>query len=1262
MTPLPGSRFSLFALLVLIIPGRPVSAQGNIFTYAGGGGAFTGDGKPAISAQIAGPTDVKVDAKGNVLFVSQPLGMVMQIAPDGTLRVIAGNGLNAFSGDGGPARAAALSRPNGLTLDAAGNILLADAGNNKIRGISPDGTIRTVAGSGSFGSSGDGGPATQATLATPGAVATDAAGNVYITDNNSQRIRMVTPAGVISTVAGNGSAASTGDGGPATAAGIFAPAGIAVDSSGNIYVSEGFARVRKFKVGGTIATFAGSNQSGFSGDGGPAAQARLFFPAGLAFDAAGRLYIADSYNEAVRRVNLDGTIATIAGNGVGAFTGDGGPATSASLSRPTGVAVAGDGTVYIADTENDRIRKISTSGIITTVAGSGLFLGDGGASTDARLDQVADVALDSAGNVYALTTDRRVRKVTPAGTITTFAGSGRAKPENQGDGGLATNAGFQNPPTGIAVDSQGAMYIANNLVIRKVTTDGVISTFTPAVTSNGNRLSVDAASNLYLSVSNPGAQVLKITQAKSITPFAGTNQPGYSGDGGPALSAALSSFLGGTTTGPDGSVYICDAGNNRVRRVDRAGVITTFAGNGTGSDSGDGGPATAAGVPSPQSVVFDAKGNLYIADAGRIRKVAAGGTISTYAGTGRYGFSGDGGTAVAASFETPSGLAVDAQGNLYVADSGNLRVRVIQSGPGPLLLLSQKGLTFRAGGSAATQGLTVVNSGQGTVNWAVSTSVASAGPNWLSATPTSGSSQAGQAGPVVNVKADPTGIPPGDYYGQVVVSSPGVPNSPQSATVVLIVPAAGAGGGSSVQPSGLLFTGTGAADPPAQNLTVTTNTAGGSRFAASVVFGDGRAWFTLQPASGTVQPNAPLIVQVKPSLSGFSAGVYNAAITVAFDDLTTQQVNLLLVVSSGVASSGVGTAKPRSIAAAGCAPGKLLPLFTSIGSGFSATTGWPASLEVRVVDDCGNPLTKGSVIAGFSNNDPALPLNSLLDGRWSGTWQVANAGQATVTVQAQDAGGGLSGSAQVSGGLNANANPPPVVASGGVLDAASYSLGAPVAPGSLVAIFGQYLAQQENSASALPLPNTLGVTQVTIAGRAMPLLFAGASQANAMIPYDLPINAAHQVVAKRGNTISIPEPVSLLSSRSGVFTKDLTGTGPGIVVKVAGDGTQSIVTADNPVSANDAIVIYCDGLGSVDQPVVAGSQTPVTPLTRTLDAVSVTIGSRPAPVFFAGLTPGFTGLYQINAIVPGGVAPGDGVPLVITQAGQASPPVSISVR
>jgi uncharacterized protein (TIGR03437 family) len=1134
-----------------------------------------------------------------------------------------------------------------VRLDAAGNVFIVDS--DSIRVVDAAGTIRAIAGNG-FGYSGNSVPPISASVSKPKTVAVDAKGNAFIADNYNCQVRMVSAAGVISTVAGNGTCATTGDGGPAASASVDSPYGLAVDAAGAVYVS-GANRVRKFIVGGNITTFAGTGAGGFSGDGGTATTAQLFGPQGLGFDAAGNLYIAEMGNARIRRVSASGIITTVAGNGRNAFSGDGGSATQASLGNPIGVAAGPDGSIYIADTENDRIRKVDPSGVISTVCGIGAFLGDGGDSTVARMTggYSYEVAVDRAGNLYiADANDRRVRKVTPSGTISTFAGTGRSG--TSGDGGAAVNATLANPH-GVAVDAAGNVYISDNR-LRVVAVDGTISTLAnvPA-----GFLTIDASGNLY--VLNAGSTgITKVTPSGAISQVAGNGQAGFSGDGGPATNASFGAYTGGLIVAPDGSILVSDAANGRIRRIDPSGTITTFAG-GIANSPCRGGQPLATSFGNVRGMAYDSKNNLYIATGNQICKMSAQtGAVTLYAGNGRAGFSGDGGSALTAAMNFPLGIAIDRNDNLYIADSTNSRVRLVQPGAGPFLLLSQKGMTFKVGSNALSQTLTVVNSGQGTVNWAVSTSLASGATNWLSATPASGSSLAGQSGPPVTVKADPTGLAPGDYYGQVVVTAPGVPNSPQSVTVVLSVPAAGTGG-STIQPSGLLFTATtGGIDPSAQNLALSTTTSAGTKFGASVVFGDGRPWLTFQPSSGTVTPSAPVTMQIKPSISGFAPGVYNAVITVAFDDSTVQQVNLVLVVSTASGSSKPG------LPAAGCSASKQVPVFTSLGSGFTATAGWPAPVEVRVVDDCGNPLVKGIVTVSFSNSDPVLSLNSLLDGRWTGTWQVGNSGKVNLTVSAQDPGGFVTGTAQVSGGLNANPNPPPVVASGGVLDAASYALNSPVAPGSLVSVFGQYLAQQDSKADGLPLPTTLGSTQATVAGRAVPLLFAGANQLNAIIPYDLPINATHQVVVKRGNTISIPEPVSLLSSRSGVFTKDLSGKGAAIVVKVAADGTQAIVSPSTPATAYDAIIIYCDGLGDVNPQAVAGSAAPVSPLSQTLDTVTVTIGGVAAPVFFAGLTPGFTGLYQVNAYVPTGVTPGDNVPLAITQAGRSGPAVTIAVR
>ena len=285
------------------------------------------------------------------------------------ITTIAGNGTKGFSGDGGPATSAELAAPEGMAMDAAGNLYFVDVQNFRVRKISSSGTISTVAGTGTRGSSGDGGPATSAAM-VPFSVAVDSAGNLYITD--IARIRKVTPSGTISTVAGTGRGGFSGDGGPATSAQIFAPEGVAVDTAGNIYIADtDNHRIRKVTPAGTITTVAGNGTKGFSGDGGPATGASLNDPTRVTVDAQGNLYIADEQNNRVRKVTAAGVISTLAGTGIGGYSGDGGPATSAMLFTPYDVAVDAAGNVYIADSQNNRIREVTPDGKINTVAGNG---------------------------------------------------------------------------------------------------------------------------------------------------------------------------------------------------------------------------------------------------------------------------------------------------------------------------------------------------------------------------------------------------------------------------------------------------------------------------------------------------------------------------------------------------------------------------------------------------------------------------------------------------------------------------------------------------------------------------------------------------------------------------------------------------------------------------------------------------------------------------------------------------------------------------
>ena len=336
------------------------------------------------------------------------------------IRTVAGSGIRGYRGDGGPAAAALLNDPEDIAVDSVGNLYIADTANHRIRKVTPAGIISTVAGIGSPGFDGDGGPSISAKLDVPLGIAVDPAGTLYIADSNNVRVRKVTPEGVISTIAGNGGIwGYSGDGGPATSAALLFTFRVVVDGSGNLYFSESSVyggppdRVRKVTPEGVISTVGGGGTQ-IPGDDGPATSAQLNRVGGVAVDSVGNLYIADSANHRIRKVTPAGIISTVAGTGTSGFGGDGGPATSAQLNTPWGISVDSIGNLYIADVWNNRIRKVTPAGIISTVAGTGTsgFGGDGGPSTSAKLNTPAGIAVDSAGSLYiADTGNNRVRKV-----------------------------------------------------------------------------------------------------------------------------------------------------------------------------------------------------------------------------------------------------------------------------------------------------------------------------------------------------------------------------------------------------------------------------------------------------------------------------------------------------------------------------------------------------------------------------------------------------------------------------------------------------------------------------------------------------------------------------------------------------------------------------------------------------------------------------------------------------------------------------------
>jgi RHS repeat-associated protein len=353
------------------------------------------------------PSDMSVLQKGDGTVIKNS-GRIMD--------TVAGTGEEGYSQDGGQATETKLYRPHGIAVDAAGNLYIAEQPYSRVRKVDANGIITTVAGTGTPGYSGDGGPATEAELDYPYDVAVDAAGNLYIADSSNSCVRKVDTNGIITTVAGTGEYGYGGDGGPATEAILSVPHGVTVDASGNLYIVDpGNNRLRKVDASGIITTVAGTGQEGFSGDGGPATEAKLYDPVGVAIDATGNLYIVDATIHTVRKVDAKGTITTVAGSRGCGFSGDGGPATEAFLCRPHGVAVDTTGNLYIADSSNRCVRKVDAKGTITTFAGIGTsmgYSGDGGPATEARLSYPLRVAADAAGNVYIADTDNHtVRKV-----------------------------------------------------------------------------------------------------------------------------------------------------------------------------------------------------------------------------------------------------------------------------------------------------------------------------------------------------------------------------------------------------------------------------------------------------------------------------------------------------------------------------------------------------------------------------------------------------------------------------------------------------------------------------------------------------------------------------------------------------------------------------------------------------------------------------------------------------------------------------------
>jgi sugar lactone lactonase YvrE len=642
-------------------------------TFAGNNGYGSADGTNS-GARFSNPYDVAVDTNGN-LFVADFLNdTVRKVTPIGTNWVVTTlAGLAGVPGSAdGTGSAARFNGPAGVAADNAGNIYVADEHNDTIRKLTPVGTnwvVTTLAGLAGVPGSANG-TGSAARFYHPGGVAVDSAGNVYVADEHNDTIRKVTPAGVVTTLAGLADVSGSADG-RGSAARFSLPFGVAVDSEGNVYVADQLnSTIRKVTPVGTewdVTTLAGQAGS-FGTNDGTGNAARFSYVDGVAVDSAGNLYVADQNNSTIRQLTPDGTnwdVTTLAGQ-AGSFGFVDGTGSAARFYITASVAVDSTGNLYVADQENNAIREVTPGGVVTTLAG----LTKGGAGSadgtgrGAQFDFPVGVAVDSTGNLYVGDQNNHtIREVTPAGVVTTLAGQAGVPGNLDGTG---TNSLFSYPD-GVAVDGAGNLYVADsgNGAIRILTPTGTNWTVSTLATgfNNPNGVAVDTNGNVYVGDSGNNA-IEQVTPSGMVTTLA-------TGFNFPFLVAVDSA----------GIVYVADSGHNAIRKVTPVGtnwVVTTLAGCVTCPPGFADGTGNAARFNNPVGVAVDANGNVYVSDGfnSAIRKVTPTGVVTTLAGAAVFNYIlfADG-TGTNAEFNYPYGLAVDSSANVYVADGNNETIR-----------------------------------------------------------------------------------------------------------------------------------------------------------------------------------------------------------------------------------------------------------------------------------------------------------------------------------------------------------------------------------------------------------------------------------------------------------------------------------------------------------------------------------------------------------------------------------------------------------
>ena len=630
----------------------------------------------------------------------------------------------------------------------------------------------------------------------------------------------------------------------------------------------------------------------------------------------------------------------------------------------------------------------------------------------------------------------------------------------------------------------------------------------------------------------------------------------------------------------------------------------------------------------------------------------------------------------------PSSLSAGVYSGLVTVqgagDSKPVAVTFLVTRAVPILRPTQTGFLFEGTEGALgvpAQTIQMLNAGQGTMNWTVRAE-ASDGENWLSVTPTSGTSQGGVSvgAPTTTIQVDPSGLKAGTHVGLLTFEAPGAPNSPLSGIVLVnMFPPSGEALGV-VQPSGLIFLGVaGSASPSAQQISLTSTGGKQLLYAATASTADGGNWLTVTPSNGSLSRASDVVpLSVQPDAAGLPAGVYTGTVSVALSTgrrLDASVALVLAAVGTTLSSSQAGTTPTRADAgwdgaAQECQPTEVAVVETLLSGNFALSVGFPRALLAQVVDDCGQPVTNATVTTSFSTGDPTLVFNNHGDGRYSKTWVPSReANSVIVTMQARvpelpEARIQFAGKVQQAGG--------PLVFPNGAVNGASFARGAPLAPGSIFSVFGRNLPRSAMVATTVPLPVDLNDVRVTLGGKQVPLFFVGAGgssfeQVNAQVPFDLAPGTTPSLLVTVSGRTAPPEQVTLAAVQPGIFD---VGGGQGAVLIANTDILVAPVSSisgrqTRPAARGEFISIFCTGLGATNPMVPAGQPGGGQPVTT---PVTATLGGVNAPVTFAGLAPGFVGLYQVNVQVPEGVAAGDAVSLVITQAEVSSNTVTIAVE